>query len=170
MTAPPMPLIIAISIVVIGAAYTGLSILLQRKLNNPKRMRELQHLAKYHTAELNKLVKANAPKEHIDAKQKELYPVMSETMRRQMKPMLVIFPVFILMYYLVLPHIFVNNLTTFYHFSIFGAQEQLGLKGIFFYTVLILGFAGSMGILLYDKEKMVKEASERAAALTNAPK
>ncbi len=169
MTVAIMPVSIALSIVLIGVLYTAISVLLQRKLINPKRMRELQQKSKDITTELNRLVKANAPKEHIEAKQKELMPMLSESMRSQMKPMFVILPIFLVMYYLILPTVFASSTTSFFMFTLFGAKEQLGLRGLFFYTVLIIGIIASISILVYDKKKTKLERAERAAAANGQP-
>ena len=152
-----MPINIALFIMAVGVGYALLSITIQRKLTNPKKMRELQHRSKQLTNELNALAKSNAPREHIEAKQKELMPILSETMRRQMKPMVVILPVFLAMYYLVLPSVFAASASGYVVFSLLGSTQQLGSKGIFFWTVLVSGFICSMIILLYDKKKTAQE-------------
>ncbi len=133
-------------VIVIGALYTLASVLLQRKLMNPKRMREVQSQIKKLTNELNALVKSNAPKEQQAAKQSEVMKLMGESMRTSMKPMFVIMPIFLVVYYLVLPALLLAV----------GMATKSG-QSVFFYTVLILGLVSSMVILLYDRSMTKKE-------------
>jgi len=133
-------------IIIVGAAYTVASVLLQRKLTNPKRMREIQANIKTLTNELNALVKNNAPKDQQAAKQSEVMKLMGESMRSSMKPMLVVMPVFLVVYYLLLPALLLA----------IGMTTKDG-QSVFFYTVLILGVVSSMIILLYDRMMTKKE-------------
>ena len=135
-----------IVVIVIGAVYTIASVLLQRKLTNPKRMREIQSQVKKLTNELNMLVRNNAPKDQQAAKQSEVMKLMGESMRTSMKPMLVVMPVFLVVYYLILPALLLA----------IGMTTKNG-QSTFFYTVLVLGLISSMIILLYDRAMTKKE-------------
>ncbi len=135
-----------IIVIIIGALYTVASVLLQRKLTNPKRMRQIQSQIKTMTNELNTMVRNNASKDQQAAKQSEVMKLMSESMRTSMKPMLVVMPVFLVVYYLVLPALLLA----------IGMTAKNG-QSIFFYTVLILGLVSSMIILLYDRAMTKKE-------------
>jgi uncharacterized membrane protein (DUF106 family) len=141
-----LPLGAEMIIIVIGVVYTLSSVLLQRKLSNPKRTREVQAQIKQLTNELNALVKGNASKDQQAAKQSEVMKLMGESMRTSMKPMLVVMPVFLVVYYVMLPALPLG--------AGVGAKN---VQTLFFYTVFALGLVSSMVILLYDKRMTKKE-------------
>ena len=147
---PQMPLTMELSIIVIAILYSMLTIFLQRKLSNPKKMRELQRKSKNLSKELNELVKSNAPHEKISEKQKELMPILSETMKVQFKSMIVVLPIFAIIYYVMLPHFFSTTL----YVKFIG---ELNYTTLFFITVLLIGVTASVAILLYDKKKAAEE-------------
>lgn len=132
-----------IVIITIGIAYTLASVFLQRKLANPRRMREVQARVKQLTSEMNALAKSNATKEQIAAKQSEIMPLMGESMRTSIKPMLVVLPMFLVLYYVMLPALPL------------GAAKSV--QSLFFITVFVLGLIASAAILVYDRAKMKKE-------------
>lgn len=156
-----MPMSTVIILIAIGIAYVAFSTFAQRKVGNPKKMRELQQRMNALSKELNQLVKSNAPKEEIAKKQSELMPLMSENMKTSIKPMLVILPVFFLLYYLVLP-------TTFHsianEYVLFLGSMKLNYLGVFFACVFILGIATSIIIMIYDRKKTKLERQAIAAA------
>ncbi|MEM0154938.1 MAG: EMC3/TMCO1 family protein [Methanothrix sp.] len=155
-----MPMGTVIIIIAIGIAYVAFSTLAQRKVGNPKKMRELQQRMNVLSKELNQLVKSNAPKEEIAKKQSELMPLMSENMKTSIKPMLIILPVFFLLYYLVLP-------TTFHSIAneyIMFLSMKLNYLGVFFACVFILGIATSIIIMIYDRKKTKIERQALKAA------
>ena len=156
-----MPMGTVIILIAIGIAYVAFSTFAQRKVGNPKKMRELQQRMNALSKELNQLVKSNAPKEEIAKKQSELMPLMSENMKTSIKPMLVILPVFFLLYYLVLP-------TTFHsianEYVLFLGSMKLNYLGVFFACVFILGIATSIIIMIYDRKKTKLERRAIAAA------
>ncbi len=156
-----MPLPTIIMLIVIGVAYVGFSIFAQRKVGNPKKMRELQQRMNALSKELNALIKQNAPKEEISKKQSELMPLMSENMKTSIKPMLVILPVFFLLYYLILPTAF-NPIAHDYMPFLFSMK--LNYLGVFFACVFILGIGTSIVIMIYDKKMAKKEKQALAAA------
>jgi len=112
MSTVPMPPMIAASIIAIGIAYAIFSVVLQRKLVDPKRMREIQYKVNMLSKDLNAMIKNNASKEEISNKQKELMPLMSENMKKQFKPMIVILPIFFLVYYVLLGALYSGWRTT----------------------------------------------------------
>ncbi len=155
--------LVALSIIAIGVAYALFSVVLQRKLVDPKRMREIQSKVSQLSKELNAMIKSNAAKEEISKKQSELMPLMSENMKKQFKPMIIILPIFFLVYYVLLGALFggVANQTIYF-------LMPLHYKGLFFATVLILGFASSIFILIYDRKKAKAEQKLEASAQSGA--
>jgi uncharacterized membrane protein (DUF106 family) len=142
---PVLPGNVEIIIVGIAIAYTAVSILAQRLLTNPKRMREIQYKVKIMQKDMNEMMKNKASQEELMAKQKEFMPLMGEQMKNSMKPMLVILPLLIITYYLILPSLPI------------GASNLSGSKELFFIIVFGLGIGAAIVIMLYDRGKSKKE-------------
>ena len=149
---PVLPQNIEIIIVAMAIVYTAISIAAQRLLSNPKKMREIQIRVSMMQKEMNEMMKRNAPQEEMMKKQSEFMPLMGEQMKSSMKPMLVIFPLLLLTYYVIIPHL------------PFATTSNVGsLKEFFFIIVLISGFASAAVVLLYDRQKSKEEAKQMAA-------
>ncbi len=147
---------IAVTIVAaVAIAYTALALFLQRKLANPKHMREIQRKMKENSKVLNEMVKGGASKDAIMAKQKEVMPLLSESMKGQMKPMFVVLPLFLAFYYALLPYVITSigasSSTVNFIFS------GLSMENFFFVLVFILGLASSIAIMAYDRKKGKQE-------------
>ena len=123
------------------------SVAMQRKLTNPRRNVEIQRQIQAKTKELNEMSKNKASNEQLAAKQKEVTTLLSESMRSQFKPMLVVLPVFFLVYYMILPAIFASDITVTVLSSTFD------YKTYFIIVSFIVGFALSMGMMAYDKKR-----------------
>lgn len=149
---PVLPVNVALMVIVIAVAYTAISILAQRKLTNPKRMREIQYRAKVMQKEMNEMLKNKAPQEELMAKQKEFMPLMGEQLKSSMKPMLVILPLLLIVYYVIMPVLPL------------GAGNLTSSKELFFIVVFGLGIVSAIVILLYDRGKTKKELAEQKAA------
>ena len=143
---PALPHNVEIIIITIAIVYTIVSIVIQRKLSNPKRMGEIQAKIQSVQKEMNAMIKEKASQEQMMAKQKEVMPLMGESMKYSMKPMIVILPMLIITYYLIIPAL------------PFGASNVSGIKTTFFYTVLILGLISAGFVMLYDRKKAKEEA------------
>ena len=142
---PVLPQNVEIVVVAIAIAYTVISIVIQRKLSNPKKMREVQAKIQIVQKEMNEMLKRNAPQNELMSKQKEIMPLMGESMKSSMKPMFVIFPLLILTYYLIIPSL------------PFGSNNVASIKTTFFYIVFILGMVSAVIIMLYDRKKAKEE-------------
>lgn len=152
-----LPFNIEIIIIAIAVTYAIGSLAMQRKLSHPKKQRDLQARLNALSKELNAMVKAKAPQEQIMAKQKELMPLMSASMKTQFKPMLVILPLFFIVYYAFLPW-FAGSMGL-------GSTTNVGMvKTLFFIVVFVLGIVSSVVVLLYDRKKAKQEQAEAAAA------
>lgn len=152
-----LPMVAEIAVIVIAIVYTAASIAIQRKLVDPKKQRETQYMISAITREMNAMVKSNAPQEQIKAKQQEIMPLMSKSMLSQFKPMFVILPVFLILYYGVLPH------APAWFPSLFGSVSAKMVQNQFFIVVIIMGFAASAIVMLYDRKKAKEEMGERSA-------
>ncbi|MDE1870646.1 MAG: DUF106 domain-containing protein [Candidatus Micrarchaeota archaeon] len=144
---PSLPTNVEIIIIVMALAYTGISIAAQRLLSNPKRMREIQSKVQALQKELNSMMKSNAPQEELMKKQREIMPLLGEQMKSSMKPMIVIFPLLILTYYVVIPHMPLLS------------KYVSASKSLFFILVFIIGIITAIVIFIYDR-KMLKEERE----------
>ncbi len=92
-----------IELITAGIVYAIFSVVVQRRLSNVDRMYEIRARMSQHTKELMEMTKTNAPKEKIAAKQKDLTTTSMESMKNQMKPMLIVLPIFAIVYYVLVP-------------------------------------------------------------------
>lgn len=141
---PVLPMNVTIIIVAIAMVYVVASVFVQRKLSNPKKMRYLQARIKGIQGEFTQMMKSNAPKEQINAKQMELLKHTKESMQNSMKPMIVIFPMLLIFEYALLP-------------SLPLGVSVASMQSMFFWAIVILGLASSVVIMLYDRKKMKEE-------------
>lgn len=147
-----MPVNVELAVVLLGAAYILMAAVIQRKLSNPVKMREIQTRIKELTKEMQDMAKRNLD---VKEKQNEIMPLMGQSMKLQMKSMFVVLPIFYAVYYVVLPQMFGAFALTDANIFI-----PLTLSGLFFAVVLIGGLALSMGILSYDKRKAKAAAAQ----------
>lgn len=154
----PMPLNFMIIVVLAGALYVVATITLQRKLMNPLKQLEMQEKIKVISNELGAMIKSNASKEAIAAKQREVTPLMMESMKMSFKPMLVVLPLFFLIWLVVLPTFLSGGSAYVINFI-----EPLHYKGLFFVTSLILGVGASVGLMIRDRS--VHKKRMRSAAM-----
>lgn len=145
---------LAIEITILAVAYVGFSVTTQRKLTNPKRTFEIQQEIKKKTTELNEMVKAKASQEQLAKKQKEVTGLLSESMRSQMKPMFVILPIFLVIFYLVFPAVFSTNP------NVTVLSMNVNYKTYFIAVSFVLGLVLSMSFMLYDKIKLGAKKQE----------
>jgi uncharacterized membrane protein (DUF106 family) len=151
MIIPTLPFNAELLVFAIAIAYTFTSVALQRRLTNPKKLREIQDRMKSVSNELNSMIKSNAAQEEIKAKQQELMPLMSTSMKAQFKPMFVILPIFLVLYYWLMPQLFVST-------------SKTAVQSLFFIVVFVLGLASSFVVLAYDRKKAKEEREARARA------
>lgn len=151
--ATPIPTQSVALILLAGAIYTAGAATLQRKLVNPRKSRELQDQIRVYTKEIQEMVKRNAPKEEISAKQGQMMPLMKQSMTMNLKSTFILIPSFIVIYYLIIPHLFGSLGTDVVAFTIGSYNVSLQYRGLFFVVVFVLGLATSMGVLLYDRHR-----------------
>ncbi len=140
----------------VAFAYAIGTFSIQRKLSNPKRNREIQRKIKEHTKVLNKMVKEGAAKDVIMKKQGEVMPLMTESMKNQMKSAFVVLPIFFVIYSFALPYVatylgFASDTTTFLVFS------NVTYQSLFFMNVFIVGIIITAFVLYYDRKKSKEE-------------
>jgi uncharacterized membrane protein (DUF106 family) len=140
--------IIQFELIGVAVAYSLLLVALQRILINVDRMYEIRAHMNKHQTHLMKMVKENASKEEIAAKQKILMEASTESMKMQFKPMIVTLPLYAVLYYLVLPHYFggVPNLSIL--------SFSLSYRWTFIVFSLILTMVLTQLISLYDRRRL----------------
>ncbi len=132
-------------IIVIAILYVMLSVAIQRKLSNAKRLREIQAKISEVTKEMNQMMKAKAPEAQIAAKQKEMMPLLGESMRSSLKPTFVIIPLFLIVYYVLVPML-----------PLGAPSTPKSIQQLFFITVFILGIVSAVILMIYDKQQTKK--------------
>jgi uncharacterized membrane protein (DUF106 family) len=142
-----MPLM-TIEITAIAAVYALFVILLQRKLINIDRMYELRAKMNDKTTGLTNLIKSNAPKEEISQKQKELMDISTQSMKQQLKPLVVVFPLFLMLYYVALPHVF--NMTS----TLTLASFTISYSEFFVILLFVIGLIFSTSFSIYDRKRL----------------
>ncbi len=146
----------AIEIIVVGSAvaYVAFSVFMQRKLVNMKRLRELQVAIKKKSNELNELARSHGDPQLLMAKQREIMPLLSESMKLQLKPMLVILPILLVIYYVFMP-LFIPNIKLDMLGMALTAQE------FFIVFTVIFGLVASVITLFYEKKMQKKVETEQ---------
>ncbi len=132
----------------LAVAYTIASVFIQRKLSNPKRIAEIQSIIKQNSEHLKELTKQGASANEIMAKQREIFPLMTESMKYQFKPMLIILPLFLALYYLVVPSLSsVFKMPSTVHLMSLNFSSM----NLFFAITFILGLIVSLAFMVYDR-------------------
>jgi uncharacterized membrane protein (DUF106 family) len=147
---------IALLIVLIAVLYTLFSFIIQRKMANMKKVYEMQETIKQKSKELSDMVKNGAKNEELMLKQREVMSLASKSMINQMKPMIIILPLFLVVYYWLLPLIFPTHPTI----VIDGAK--FAYNTFFIIVVFIVGLILSFSVMLIDRSKRKKEQEQQA--------
>ena len=142
--------IIFIELAIIAIADAILTILIQRKLTDPKRTYEIQTRLKSISNELVALSKANASKEDIAKKNGELTSLFSEQFKNQMKSMVAIFPLSIFIYYYVIPTLTPKGAVASIKIFFFSLTQY---QAFFIGIIFVLSFIISTTLLARDKKR-----------------
>ncbi len=134
--------------IAIAIAYAIINVTVQRKISNAKRMRSINAQMTKLSKELNEMIKNKAGQSEIEAKQKEMMPMLKESMMSSFKPMFVILPMFALVYYVLIPAL------------PFSAGHVKGVQELFFITVFIVGFVLAMVLLVRDRRIAKMETAQ----------
>jgi uncharacterized membrane protein (DUF106 family) len=145
--------LLGIEVTLVAVAYVLVSISLQRRLANPRNTYKMQDDIKKKSNELTELTKTKAAQAQIDAKQKEITGLLSQSMKASMKPMFVVLPLFLVLYYLVFPNFFPAAATV----SLFSMT--LSYKTYFVAISFVAGLVISTSMMVLDRAKMKKEAA-----------
>ncbi|MGC8776480.1 MAG: EMC3/TMCO1 family protein [Candidatus Micrarchaeia archaeon] len=150
---------IAELIALIAIIYTLLSFFIQRKVANMKKVYEMQEKIKAKSAELKEMSKNGATNSELMEKQKEIMSLASESMISQMKPMIIILPLFFVVYYWLLPMLFPS------HPTVLLAGMKFSYTAFFILVVFVFGILLSIGVMVRDRAnaKKAKASSGDAA-------
>ena len=152
---------LALEIAVIAVLYVLLSVSIQRKLGNIKRIKEIKKEMNMHMADLKKAGSAMS-KDEFAAKQKRITTLASESMRHQLKPTFIVLPIFFLIFYVVLPYLFPASTTP--SISLFGFS--LTYAQFFIAIAFTMGILSTIMIGIYDR--MSAKKAESTAISQNA--
>ncbi len=140
---------VIISITLMGIVYALFSIFIQRRLVNIDRMYELRAHMNAHTKKLIAASKAGATPQELSDHNQELNKITMESMRNQMKPMIVILPVLAVIEYLVLPYFFTSS-----NLSLTILGFVLNYQLLFIVVIFIAGILLSMTLSLMDRRRL----------------
>jgi uncharacterized membrane protein (DUF106 family) len=140
--------ILLVELVAAAFAYAAFSITLQRKLSNIDKMYEIRATMNTKTKDLMRMAKEKADKATIDAAQKELAQLSMDSMKNQMKPMLIVLPVFFLIYYVLLPMGFAPKLT------LQILSFTLGYQQVFILAAFVSGLVLSTRLSMRDRKRL----------------
>ncbi len=141
-------MLVEVELLLITVAYVTFSVTMQRKLANVDRMYEIRAKMNTMTKKLMEMSKSSN-KEGIMDIQKEITKLSTESMMQQLKSMVVVVPALLVIYYLLLPMGF-HNLSVNLPFLSFS----LSYKSFFFWTSVIIGFAATMCLNIYDRRRL----------------
>jgi uncharacterized membrane protein (DUF106 family) len=141
--------ILTAGIILGGLAYAGFSILMQRKLAGVDKMYEIRAHMNHKTKELIAMSKNKEAPEKLSAKQRELTELSMQSMKNQMKPMIVILPVLAVIEYLILPNVFAGT-----NFSINLLGFTLGYQLTFFVVIFVTGIVLSIALSVFDRRRL----------------
>lgn len=149
-----------IAVIALAVVYAISTVIIQRKLSNAKRMREINAKISKVTKEMNQMVKNRAPEAEIAARQKEIMPLLHESMKASFKPILVVMPMFLVVYYVLLPML------------PFAAGNAKGVQGLFFIVVFVVGLVLAAVMLVNDRRlaKIEEAASSQSQGQALASK
>ena len=159
-------MVVGIELTVFAIVYVLFSVGVQRKLVDMRAMQEVQEVIKAKSKELNDMSKSGASQEKLAEKQKEITSLLGQSMKSQLKPMIVVLPIFFVVYYLIFPAVFTTNP----NITLPLLGWSINYKTYFIAVAFVAGMALSLGLMLNDKlriakdKKMAEKVAEESAA------
>lgn len=138
----------AMELIAIAAVYATFTLLLQRRLANVDKMYEIRARMNEGTKRLTEIIKNKASKEEIAEKQKEVMAISSESMKLQLRSMIVILPLFLILYYFLLPLKF--NLSS----TLTILSYTISYHTFFIAILFVIGILLSIGFSMYDRRRL----------------
>lgn len=143
-----------LELVLFALAYVILTVIVQQKFSNVKRIREIAREMKQHQEDLKKKGQTMTTEE-MNEKQKVMMSLTSEMMRHQLRASFVILPVSLLLFYFVLPYFFGSPSTTITVLSF-----TMPYRTFFIIVALILGIISQRIVTEYDRKQAEKAAAK----------
>jgi uncharacterized membrane protein (DUF106 family) len=155
-------MVVGIEITVIAIVYVAFSVSIQRKLVDMRKMQEVQETIKQKSKELNELSKNKASQDVLMAKQKEITSLLGQSMRSQLKPMIVVLPIFFVVYYLIFPAVFTTNPSI----TLPLLAWTLNYRSYFVMVAFVAGMIISFGLMFLDRVRLSRDrrAAEKPLA------
>ncbi len=135
---------IVLELVLIAIVYVSFSVIAQRKIANYKRIKEIKKDMDIKMKELRSLG-SSITKEALDVKQKEITALASESMRHQLKPTLIVLPIFFLLFYVALPALVPAST------KISVLSLSLPYTTFFIAVSFILGILSTIALSVYER-------------------
>lgn len=144
---------IVLEILAAAVVYICIAVTIQRKLVDMPKMYAMQAEMQLKSKELQELSKSGASQDILMQKQSEVSKLLMTSMKSQFKPILVVVPMFLVVYYYLLPLGFGGQAFPTIIVPLLGT---LSYQRVFFYTVFVLGLVLSLSLQWNDKRKMAK--------------
>lgn len=148
---------VVIYIVMIGVVYAIGAILIQRKLADPLKSIETQLLMQEKLKEIKTL--AATDRELYNQKQQEVSKMMMDNMKKQFKPMIVTFPLFLGVFYLLMPYLFSGFGSTTPALTVLSMP--LTYSQFFIAIIFVIGMIVSLSLSSRDKKIVKRKLEER---------
>lgn len=156
-------------VIITAVVYSSAMLAIQRKLGNPRRLKEIQQEMKAKMAEMKKLGE-NTDSSVMNAKQKELSDLSMESLRHSFKPIIVVTPISLIVLYLAIPYVFGTQAI---NLSVMGLFTITTYRWLFIIAAAIFSLASSMVMNALDardaKKKVSQEIAEAKAHHTELP-
>ncbi len=144
-------------IVIIGVVYAIGAILIQRKLADPLKSIETQLLMQEKLKEIKTL--AATDRDLYNQKQQEVSKMMMDNMKKQFKPMIVTFPLFLGVFYLLMPYLFSGFGSTTPALTVLSMP--LTYSQFFIAIIFVIGMIVSLSLSSRDKKIVKRKLEER---------
>jgi len=134
----------------LSVLFGCISFIVNRKLGNRRRVKEIQKEINDFNAELKKATKEKDEKKikKVNEREEELSKLMTEMMMLSFKPLVVVLPLFWLAYAWLLPSLFPADFIVHLDFHLPSSimfwnpwKDYLGYRGVFIYCLVLVGFA-----------------------------
>ncbi len=139
----------------LAVCYTVGLFALQRKLSNPKKMREMNRKLKQYLESHKELLKNNASQEDIQKKMNEINALAAESMKGMMVPLVVSLPVLGIIYLWLLPYLAATYSFTTSTIMLLGFS--LSYRNFFILSAFVPGIILTIVVMAYDKAQAKKE-------------
>lgn len=137
-------------VALLSVLFGCFSFIVNRKLGNRKRVKQIQEEVNKFNADLKKATQEKDEKKvkKLNGREEELSKLMTEMMMLSFKPLIVVLPLFWIAYAWLLPSLFPADFMVTLPFSVPSSlmfwlpwKDYLGYRGLFIYCLVIIGFA-----------------------------